>query len=129
VQGGTLVTITAFTASLPNGDVISLTTAGCFVVLRRNGHTTRLCEPSGSNLLAGYGIVAVMRQGAWFVDPYRSVLDDVDHVIRGVDLSGIARLAHGDAATVLRDISAFLAAAARLSPAAPNPTTTRPPSR
>jgi hypothetical protein len=129
VKGGVLVTITDFTASLSNGDEVALTSAGCFVLRHRVGRTEQLCEPSGSNLLAGYGIVAVERQGAWFVDPYRSVLDDLDHVLRGVDLDKIARLAHGDATAVLRDVTTFLGAAAHLSPLPSNTPTTRPASR
>ena len=124
VKDGTLVTITGFTASVPNGDIVTLTPAGCFRLQRTTGRTESLCQPAGSNLLAGYGIVAVERSGAWFVDPYRSAFDDVDHVIRGVNLEKIARLAHGDAAAVLNDLSAFLGTAARLSPGAPNPPTT-----
>jgi hypothetical protein len=103
VPGGTLVTVQDFSATV-HGDVVSLTSAGCFVASGPDvpGGTQHLCEPAGSNLLAGYGIVAVERDGSWYLDPLRTLADDAEHIIRGVNVAELGKLlgARGPAALV-----------------------------
>jgi hypothetical protein len=112
VSGGVLVTVTSLDASVGRDEV---TLAGrCFRVGRR----APLCEPSGSNLLAGYGVVAVERPGGWFVDPYRTVFDDLARVSAGLDLADLARLARdGGPLAAVHSVLAFVAQAPGLAAA------------
>jgi len=109
VSGGTLVTVEDFSATV-RGDVVSLTTAGCFVASGPDvpGGSRKLCEPSGSNLLAGYGIVAVQRGASWYLDPLRTLADDAEHIVRGVNVSELGRvLQAGGPAGLFADVLGF----------------------
>ena len=113
VSGGTLVTVKDFSATV-HGDVVALTAEGCFVASGPDvpGGSRRLCEPSGSNLLAGYGIVAVQRGGSWYLDPLRTVADDAEHIIRGVNVSELGKLlSSGGPAALFTDVIGFGTAA------------------
>jgi len=109
VSGGTLVTVRDFSVTV-HGDVVSLTSAGCFVASGPDvpGGTRQVCEPSGSNLLAGYGIVAVQRGSSWYLDPLRTVADDTEHIIRGVNVSELAKLlGAGGPAALISSLAGF----------------------
>jgi len=109
VDGGTLVTVQDFSATV-HGDVVSLTSAGCFVASGPDvpGGTKQRCEPAGSNLLAGYGIVAVQRGGSWYLDPLRTVADDAEHIIRGVNVSELGKLlGAGGPASLMASVVGF----------------------
>jgi hypothetical protein len=123
VSGGTMVTVTDFTARVGRADVVSLSSDGCFRFARPGTRTEQVCQPRGSNLLAGYGIVTVRRGTSWYLDPYRTAVDDLEHVVRGLDLGELSRLAErGGSAAVLAAVAAFLGRAPGLPGGRPFPT-------
>jgi len=95
VDGGTLVTVTDFSASVGHGDTVALTPDGCLRFSSPTTTTQQVCQPAGTNLLAGYGVVAVERNGTFYLDPYRTVLDDVEHLVAGLNLGTIGALLKG----------------------------------
>jgi hypothetical protein len=94
VAGGVLVRVTSFTATAPGGLRATLTPAGC-VTVTKGTSSHQFCQPSVSNLVAGLGVVAVQRGGKWYLDPYRTPLDDVANVLKGLNLGALAHLFSG----------------------------------
>ncbi len=99
VAGGTLVSVREFTASRA-GSQVTLTPSGCFR-LTTGGSTRRDCPAAGTDILAQLGFVAVQRGGAWYLSPYRTLADDVERVVRDVNVAAVARLARGGLPAIL----------------------------
>jgi hypothetical protein len=87
VEGGTLETVTSFTATA--GTTTVSLSGGCLQIASTTSAAHQVCAPAGSNLAAGLGLVAVQRGSSWYIDPYRTVLDDLDRVVSGADLSAL----------------------------------------
>ncbi len=83
VEGGTMETVTSFTATSGSN---SVTLAGGCLQITSPSAPQQVCPPAGSNAAAGLGLVAVQRGSGWYIDPYRSVLDDLDRALSGADL-------------------------------------------
>ncbi|HEY2430945.1 MAG TPA: hypothetical protein VGI06_18560 [Acidimicrobiales bacterium] len=92
VDGGTLVSVTDFSATVGSGEVVTLTPQGCLSFTGGTAGSHQMCAPAGTTLLSGYGIVAVEHGSTWYLDPYRSVLDNVEHALSSVNLSTISGL-------------------------------------
>jgi hypothetical protein len=61
----------------------------CLDITPASAAPKQVCAPTGSHPAAGLGLVAVERGSGWYIDPYRTALDDLDRVVAGTDVSAL----------------------------------------
>lgn len=95
VPGGRMVTVTDARVELGAGRTVEVTPQGCLKTSGLDLPAPALCTGQGVNPLATVGVVAVERDGAWYLSPYRTVLDSAERSVRTLDVTKLGGLLAG----------------------------------